>query len=134
MLTPAAARKVFAIPPPTTSESTFSTSALSTSSLDDTLLPPTIAVMGLAGSASALPSADNSADSSGPAHATGAKRATPSVLAWALCAVPKASITKMSASDASFLERLSSLLFSPTLTRIFSNRRMSSSPKETPSR
>ncbi len=52
-----------------------------------------MAAMGRAGVASAFSRASSSAASSGPAQATGAKRATPWVEAWARWAVPKASIT-----------------------------------------
>ena len=85
--------KVLAIPPPTTSWSTFCASAARMVSLVETLEPATIATSGRAGFASALPSASSSAAISGPAQAAGAKRATPWVVASARCAVPKASFT-----------------------------------------
>ena len=66
----------------------------------ETLEPPTIATIGLAGLANAFSSASSSAASSGPAQATGANLATPCVDAWARCAVPKASITNTSHSAA----------------------------------
>ena len=52
---PWAARKVKAMPPPTTSRSTVSSSARSTPSLSATLAPPTTATKGRAGSASRPP-------------------------------------------------------------------------------
>jgi hypothetical protein len=56
-----------------------------------------------AGFSSARSSASSSPASSGPAQATGAKRATPCVLASARCAVPNASITNTSHSAAILL-------------------------------
>ncbi len=97
---PAAAKKVLAMPPPTIIWSHFSDKANSTSSLLETLEPPTIATNGLAGWAKAFSNASNSAANKGPAQATGAKRATPWVEAWARWAVPKASMTNTSQSAA----------------------------------
>ncbi len=91
---PAASRKVLAMPPPTMSWSTLAAPAPRGSvSLVETLEPATIATSGRAGCASALPSASSSAASSGPAQATGANVAMPWVVASARCAVPKASFT-----------------------------------------
>ena len=90
---PVAARNVLAIPPPTISWSTFASSDSSTVSLVETFEPPTIATSGRAGLSIAVSRATSSFTSSGPAQATGAKRATPCVLASARCAVPKASMT-----------------------------------------
>ena len=61
-LTPVAARKVLAMPPPTISWSTFSSSDSSTVSLVETLEPPTIATSGRAGFCSARSSASSSPD------------------------------------------------------------------------
>src|SRR5690554_6714540 len=93
---PAAAKKVFAIPPPTMIWSHISDKDSNTSNLVDTLEPPTMATSGRAGLSKALPNASNSFANNGPAHATGANLATPCVEACARCAVPKASITNMS--------------------------------------
>ena len=91
---PCAARmNVFAMPPPTTSTSTFAASAFRTVSLVDTFDPPTTATSGRAGCASARPSASSSAAISGPAQATFAWRAIPCVVASARWAVPNASLT-----------------------------------------
>jgi hypothetical protein len=84
---PSAARKVFAIPPPTTSWSTFEMRLSSTSSLVETFEPPTTATSGRRGFPRARASASSSAASSGPAQATGAASATPCVLASARCGV-----------------------------------------------
>ena len=54
---PAAAKKVNAIPPPTTSASTWRRRALSTPSLSATLAPPTTATNGRSGDPSSTPSA-----------------------------------------------------------------------------
>ena len=81
------------MPPPTISASTFAASARRMVSLVDTFEPATIATSGRRGLASARVSASSSAAISGPAHATGAKRAMPCVVASARCAVPNASLT-----------------------------------------
>ena len=119
--TPVAARNVLAMPPPTISLSTFSSSDSSTVSLVETFEPPTIATSGRAGFSSALSSASSSPTSSGPAQATLANRATPWVLASARCAVPNASITNTSHSAAIFRASFSSSFFSPLLKRTFSH-------------
>ncbi len=103
---PLARRKVLRMPPPTTSRSTFFASAASSGSLVETL---------------ALVSASSSAAISGPAQASGAKRATPCVVASARCAVPKASFTYISQSLAIRRASASSSAFSPTLKRQFSS-------------
>ena len=54
-------------------------SEFNTSSFVDTLEPATIATIGFSGVCIARPSASNSAANNGPAAATFAKRATPSV-------------------------------------------------------
>ena len=120
ILLPRARRKVFAIPPPTMSWSTRSASDAKIVSLVDTLEPATIATNGRLGASSAAPSASSSPAINGPAQATGAKRAMPSVVASALCAVPKASLAYTSQSAAIFFESASSFFFSPLLQRQFS--------------
>ncbi|MNT54665.1 hypothetical protein D3C72_1918420 [compost metagenome] len=72
-----------------------------------------MATIGDSGVLSARPSASNSAASKGPAAATGAKRATPSVEASARCAVPKASMTNTSQSAAYFCASSGLFFFSP---------------------
>ena len=84
-----------------------------TSSFVDTFEPPTIAMVGRSGFSSALESAWSSATSNGPAQAIGANSATPTVLAWALWAVPKASMTKTSQSAAMRRASSGSFCFSP---------------------
>lgn len=121
------------MPPPTTSWSTLSASDCRMDSLVDTLEPPTIATSGRLGSCSARPSASSSASSSGPAQATGAKRAMPCVVASARCAVPKASLTYTSHSAAILRDKPSSSFFSPTLPRQFSSSTTSPGSTETPS-
>ena len=102
-------------------------------SLVETLEPPTIATSGRAGCCSARSSASSSPTSSGPAQATGAKRATPCVLASARCAVPKASITNTSHSAAMRRASCSSSFFSPLLKRTFSHRTALPAAQSTPS-
>ena len=126
---PAAARKVLAMPPPTTSWSTFSDSDSSTVSLVETFEPPTIATIGRFGLSNALVNASSSPVSRMPAHATGANLATPWVEASARCAVPKASITNTSHSPAYFRAVSSAFFFSPLLKRTFSSN--TSSPAAT---
>src|SRR5687768_9925054 len=111
---PVAARKVLAMPPPTTSWSTLATRLSSTWSLVETFEPPTTATSGRLGSSSA-------AASNGPAQATGAARATPCVLASARWAVPKASITNTSQSAAMRAASAGSSFFSPFRKRTFSS-------------
>ncbi|MNT07985.1 hypothetical protein D3C72_1427090 [compost metagenome] len=74
---PAASMKVLAMPPPTMSWSTLLDSDCRMVSLVDTLEPATMAASGRLGLASALLMASISADSSGPAQATGAYSAMP---------------------------------------------------------
>ena len=120
-LMPVAARKVLAMPPPTMSLSTLASRDSSTVSLVDTFEPATMATSGRAGLASARSSASSSPTSSGPAQATLANLPTPCVEASARCAVPKASITNTSHSDAICLARSSLSFFSPLLKRTFSS-------------
>jgi hypothetical protein len=70
--TPVAARKVLAMPPPTMSRSTRSSSDSRMVSLVLTLEPATMATIGRWGFSSARSSASSSPTSSGPAQATGA--------------------------------------------------------------
>ena len=86
-----------------------------------------MATTGRAGFRSTRSSASSSAISSGPAQATGAYFATPWVLASARCAVPKASITKMSQSFAICFASAGEFFFSPGLKRTFSQRTTSPS-------
>ena len=74
---PAASMKVFAMPPPTMSWSTFLARLCRIDSLVDTLLPATIATSGRFGFASAFVIASISAASSGPAQAVCANCAMP---------------------------------------------------------
>ena len=125
--------KVLAIPPPTMSSSTRDIRDSSTVNLVETLEPPTMASIGRSGEVRAFPSSNNSRLSKGPAHAAGANRITPSVEAWARCAVPNASITKMSHNEAMVLARASSLAFSPGLKRTFSHKTTSPGSMSKPS-
>jgi hypothetical protein len=88
--------KVLAIPPPTTNWSTILDKDSNTVNLVDTLEPPTIATIGRLGLSNALSNASSSPDNNGPEQAIGAYLATPCVEACARCAVPNASIAKMS--------------------------------------
>ena len=90
-------------------------------SLVDTFEPATMATSGRAGLASARSSASSSPTSSGPAQATLANLPTPCVEASARCAVPNASITNTSHSDAICFARSSLSFFSPLLKRTFSS-------------
>ncbi len=78
---PAAARKVKAIPPPTTSVSMWSSSAFITSSLSATLAPPTTATKGRAGAPSKPPSTSTSRWTRSPA-ALGSDAGGPTTEAW----------------------------------------------------
>ena len=92
-----------------------------------------MATSGRAGHARALPSASSSAQSNGPAQATGAKRATPWVDAWSRCAVPNASITYTSHSAAIRRASRSSSAFSPSRKRTFSQSTISPGATSRPS-
>ena len=74
---PAAAMKVFAIPPPTMIWSAIFEREFNTSNLVETLEPPTIATIGRAGSLMLYLMHLIAAASNGPAQATGANSATP---------------------------------------------------------
>ena len=91
-----------------------------------------MATIGRAGLANALVSASSSSVSRMPAQATGANLATPCVEASARCAVPKASMTKMSHSAAYFFAVSSTFFFSPLLTRQFSSSTTSPSATSKP--
>ena len=82
-LKPLAAKKVLAIPPPTIKPSTLSANVSKTVSLVETLLPPTIAIIGRLGFSNACAKASNSSANNKPAHATGANFATACVEACA---------------------------------------------------
>ena len=99
----------------------MSESDVNTSNLVETLEPATIATIGVSGVFNARPSASSSAANNGPAAATFAQRATPSVDASARCAVPKASITYTSQSAAYLAASSGLFFFSPTLKRQFSS-------------
>ncbi len=68
MSSPRACRKVFAMPPPTTSLSALPTRLPSTASLVETLAPPTMAASGRSGASSARDSASSSARIAWPAQ------------------------------------------------------------------
>ena len=89
---PRAAMNVYAMPPPTTSVSTFVARTLSTSSLSATLAPPTTATNGRAGCSRIPPSTSTSRAKRNPA-ALGRNRGGPTMDAWARWAAPKASST-----------------------------------------
>src|SRR6202521_5944984 len=91
-LTPVAARKVLAIPPPTISRSTFSSSDSSTSSLVETLEPPTIATSGLAGCCSARSSAMRSAEGVHYEHLAQSRHAPRQLLVVLLLALVEAHV------------------------------------------
>ena len=134
--TPVAAKKVLAIPPPTTMLSQISARLNRTSSLVDTFEPPTMASTGASGLSSARDNADNSSANRLPAHtglpAAAAARITPSVEAWARCAVPNASITNTSHRSAYCCDSDSLFFFSPALKRTFSSKVISPALASTP--
>ncbi len=130
---PAAARKVFAMPPPTISRSTLPSRFSSTVSLVETFDPPTMATSGRLGASSAFSSASSSLVRSGPAQATGANLATPWVLASARCAVAKASMTYTSHNAAIRRASSSRFFFSPSLNRTFSSSTTWPGSQSTPS-
>ena len=88
--------------------------------LSDTLAPPSTTTNGRSGSLSSLPSISSSRVISSPATA-GRQWAMPSVEACARCAAPKASLTKTSASDASWAANAGSLAVSSAWKRTFSS-------------
>ena len=90
-------------------------------SLVDTLEPATIATRGRLGAFSAAARATSSPAINGPAQAVLAKRAMPSVVASARCAVPNASFAYTSQSAAILRASASSFSFSPLLQRQFSS-------------
>mmetsp|Transcript_22845 Transcript_22845/g.70888 ORF Transcript_22845/g.70888 Transcript_22845/m.70888 type:complete len:277 (-) Transcript_22845:599-1429(-) len=102
---PWALRNVKARPPPSTRMFTFSTSAVITGSLLLTLAPPMMAASGR--SASSRRRKASSFSMSLPVAQQSAPRivGTPTVDACARCAVPKASFTYTSASDASWVAK-----------------------------
>ncbi len=118
---PSAIKNVLAMPPPTISRSTLCARLFRMVSLVDTLEPATMATSGRFGCPRACRSASSSAASSGPAQATGAKRAMPWVVASARCAVPNASFTYTSHNAAMRRDSSSLSFFSPGLTRQFSS-------------
>ena len=100
----------------------------------ETLLPPTIAIRGCSASCTDFVNASISAAMRGPAHATFANRATPSVEACARCAVPNASFTNTSQSAAYLFANSASFFFSPLLQRQFSSITTSPGFTSTPSK
>ena len=89
---PAAARKVKAMPPPTTRVSTRWRRAFRTPSLSATLAPPTTATKGRAGEPSRPPRASISRWRRNPA-ALGSREGGPTTEAWLRWETPKASLT-----------------------------------------
>src|ERR1041384_3881180 len=90
---PIARKKVQAIAPPISTASTRGSSASMRSILPLTLAPPSTARKGRFGFASASPRYLSSFSIRNPATAGLSSRATPTVLAWARCAEPNASLT-----------------------------------------
>src|SRR5580698_1187712 len=123
---PWACRKVLAMPPPITSASTLLTRFSRRSILVETLAPPMIAITGLVGASSALPSASSSACMVRPAWA-GNLWPRPSVEACARCAAENASLTQMSPSFANSATNAGSFFSSSLWKRVFSRQRMSPS-------
>ena len=80
--------------------------------LSETFAPPRITVKGRSGFSVFEPRNSSSFSIRSPATLIGRYAATPAVVAWALWAVPKASLTYASApvSSASFLENSGSFL------------------------
>ena len=101
-------KNVYAIAPPIKRVSTFSNKLSITPILSETFFPPNIAINGLSGFSNASPIKLISFSIRNPETA-GKYAATPAVEACALCAVPNASFTYISASDASFLANSGSL-------------------------
>ena len=90
---PRAARKVNAMPPPTSSPSTFSRRCSTRASLSDTLAPPSTARSGGRGRSKIRDSASSSLLMSRPATAGLRKWVMASIEACARCAAAKASLT-----------------------------------------
>ena len=120
---PCALKNVYAIAPTIINVSTFSNNFSITSILSETFFPPIIATNGLFGFSNASPKNFNSFSIKNPDTA-GKYAAIPAVVAWALCAVPKASFTYTSAKLASSFANsgsfcsslLSNLTFSKRIT------------------
>ena len=117
---PCALKNVYSIAPTIINVSTFSSSFSITSILSDTFLPPIIATKGLFGLFNASPRNFSSFSIKNPDTA-GKYAATPAVLACALCAVPNASFTYISAKLASSLENSGSFSSSLLSNLTFSN-------------
>ena len=98
-----ALKNVYDIPPPIINVSTLSSKLFITVILSETFLPPIIATKGLSGLFKASPKNLISFSIKNPETA-GKNSATPAVELCALCAVPKASFTYISAKDASSFE------------------------------
>ena len=89
---PVAARNVYDIPPPISTESALAMSDTSTPNLSATLAPPITATKGCLGASSNPPITSTSRASSRPA-AEGSRVGGPTIEAWARCEAPKASFT-----------------------------------------
>ncbi len=119
---PAASRKVLAMPPPTISRSTLSARLCRIVSLVETLRPATIATSGRFGLGErAADRVDLGREQRAGAGDASRTSAMPWVVASARCAVPNASLTKTSHSAAIFRASAGSFFFSPLLKRQFSS-------------
>ena len=114
------------MPPPISSVSHLLSRLVITPILSATFAPPSIATNGLSGFSSAPPIMLSSLPIRKPATA-GRYAATPAVEAWARCTVPKASLTYISAREASFLANSGSFFSSSLWKRRFSSSSISPS-------
>ena len=90
-----------------------------TPNLSETFAPPNIATNGLSGVSTASPKNFNSFCIKYPQALSSKNSPAPTVEQWALWAVPKASFTNISASDANSFEKFSSFLVSSFLYLVF---------------
>mmetsp|Transcript_4039 Transcript_4039/g.5544 ORF Transcript_4039/g.5544 Transcript_4039/m.5544 type:complete len:253 (+) Transcript_4039:211-969(+) len=111
-LRPLALRKVKTMPPPMIILSHLSRSASRTVILEETLDPPTMAAIGFSPLVTAPSRYSSSFARRNPETDGERNLVTPSVDAWARCAVPKASFTKRSNGAASFSTNSGSFLVS----------------------
>ncbi|OPZ45885.1 MAG: hypothetical protein BWY94_01043 [Actinobacteria bacterium ADurb.BinA094] len=118
---PSAARNALAMAPPMSTVSATVSMCRITPILSETLRPPSTTTNGRAGSRSSRPRTSISLAISSPAT-DGRKWVTPSVDAWARWAVPNASFTYTSPSDARRWAKASSLAVSSAWKRRFSSR------------
>ena len=121
---PCALKNVYAIAPPIIKVSTFSNKLFITPILSETFLPPNIATNGLFGFSNAEPKNLSSFSIKNPDTA-GKYSAIPAVELCALCAVPNASFTNISAIDASSFENSGSFFSSLGSNLTFSNNTIS---------